>query len=485
METKKRSKRSLNVSSERRGRVACAGIVAASFLLVACNEPGDGGLGLPDDQPAAGTVVDQGEPLNVDIKVGPLEAGSFDSLDDQARVSMYAMGLSTVARAARLGGSAQSGSADEGGMSGNGEASVGGDSSDTNVLTSPVGTATAIAQIALGARGQTRAEFERLMGLSADDAANQFSKAWNMWDRWNGDPGQVAGGAVAENPLVARSMRMVLDDDLVPDPAWLHAVTSNWDSEVADLDLQSASAKEDLDSWVNERSGGLVDASAIQLDENSRLVGQNAVVFSAPWAKPFDQNNTRRNEFYTAEGPVKLVDTMHAETPARAFEDDKWTAGTLPYKGDELVLHILMPHEGTQVSPASIDEMVNVLGDVDETEVDVSLPKVDFTSSSDLLTILEDMGAPVDLGHGDFSGFGTSADEGPAVFLDQFVQQGRLIMKEKGTVAAAVTEFGGRATAPAPPPMLVFDHPYLAIIAEMQTNTPLFMTWIGDPSLVN
>lgn len=352
-----------------------------------------------DGQPPIGTVVDQGELIAVDIEVGPLAAGSFDALDDQARVSMYAMGLSTLASAMKAGSTdgSESGAGANSADATNSSADTTSDGAAVgeNALTSPVGTATAMAQIALGAQGDTRAEYERLMGMSADEAANRFSASWGLWDRWKGDVSKVTGGKVADTPLVGRSMRMVFDDQFTPNPTWKDAVTSQWKTDVTDLDLQSSSAQEDL------------------------------------------------------------------------------------------ALHLLMPHEGTTVSPTSVHDALQALSQTAADEVEVSVPKVNFTSSVSLLDVVTDMGAPEGLAEGDYSGFGSSADTGPALNLQQFVQQGHLIIKEEGTVAAVVTEHATGDTAPPPPPMLTFNRPCVAIISDTQTDTPLFMAWIGDPSLAN
>lgn len=335
----------------------------------------------------------------MDIEVGPLAAGSFDALDDQARASMYAMRLSTLASAMKAGSTdgSESGAGANSADATNSSADTTSDGAAVGetALTSPVGTATAMAQIALGAQGDTRAEYERLMGMSADEAANRFSASWGLWDRWKGDVSKVAGGKVADTPLVGRSMRMVFDDQFTPNPTWKDAVTSQWKTDVTDLDLQSPSAQEDL------------------------------------------------------------------------------------------ALHLLMPHEGTTVSPTSVHDALQALSQTAADEVEVSVPKVNFTSSVSLLDVVTDMGAPEGLAEGDYSGFGSSADTGPALNLQQFVQQGHLIIKEEGTVAAVVTEHATGDTALPPPPMLTFNRPYLAIISDTQTGTPLFMVWIGDPSLAN
>jgi len=63
-------------------------------------------------------------------------------------------------------------------------------------------------------------------------------------------------------------------------------------------------------------------------------------------------------------------------------------------------------------------------------------------------------------------------------------QQVRLIVREDGTVAAAVSEHGGMATAPNPGPTTDFhvDHPYVLRLRDLSTGLALFEAVINDPS---
>ncbi|BEP16226.1 hypothetical protein acdb102_45370 [Acidothermaceae bacterium B102] len=58
-----------------------------------------------------------------------------------------------------------------------------------------------------------------------------------------------------------------------------------------------------------------------------------------------------------------------------------------------------------------------------------------------------------------------------------------MTVDHRGTVAAAATGISGSATAAAPPVHhLTFDRPYLLLLEDTATHTPLFLASIGDPS---
>ena len=65
-------------------------------------------------------------------------------------------------------------------------------------------------------------------------------------------------------------------------------------------------------------------------------------------------------------------------------------------------------------------------------------------------------------------------------------QQVRLIVREDGTVAAAVSEHGGAAAAPNPGPTTDFhvDHPYVLRLRDLSTGLALFSSKVSLPPYI-
>jgi proteinase inhibitor I4 serpin len=65
-----------------------------------------------------------------------------------------------------------------------------------------------------------------------------------------------------------------------------------------------------------------------------------------------------------------------------------------------------------------------------------------------------------------------------------YQQQVRLIVREDGTVAAAVSKHGDGVTAPNPGPTTDFriDHPYVMRLRDLSTGVALFEAVINNPS---
>ena len=70
----------------------------------------------------------------------------------------------------------------------------------------------------------------------------------------------------------------------------------------------------------------------------------------------------------------------------------------------------------------------------------------------------------------------------PQLETTAYRQQVRLIVREDGTVAAAVSEYGGEVSAPNPGPITDFrvDHPYAMRLRDLSTGIVLFEVVINN-----
>ncbi len=85
-------------------------------------------------------------------------------------------------------------------------------------------------------------------------------------------------------------------------------------------------------------------------------------------------------------------------------------------------------------------------------------------------------------GDADFSGI---FDGNVGAFISRVLHKTRLEIDEQGTTAAAATlvemSLGTSIMAPAPFEMIV-DRPFLVALIESETDLPLFIGVIGDPT---
>jgi serpin B len=95
--------------------------------------------------------------------------------------------------------------------------------------------------------------------------------------------------------------------------------------------------------------------------------------------------------------------------------------------------------------------------------------------SHQLLDVLTAMGLPAE---GDYSGLGEDGLQ-----ISQVVQKAVLEVDEQGTEAAAATGVAVGVSAMAQEARTVtFDRPFLFLLVDSETRSPLFVTVANDPS---
>ena len=123
-----------------------------------------------------------------------------------------------------------------------------------------------------------------------------------------------------------------------------------------------------------------------------------------------------------------------------------------------------------------------------EISVDLWLPSFEVTFDKELNQDLEEMGIPTafDRERADFTGIGYTDNDLP-LYISLVRQKAVFIVDEEGTEAAAVTEVSMNECAafedPVLPQEVHFDHPFLYMILDKETDMPLFLGIMDDPSL--
>jgi serpin B len=99
------------------------------------------------------------------------------------------------------------------------------------------------------------------------------------------------------------------------------------------------------------------------------------------------------------------------------------------------------------------------------------LPKLNLP----LTNVLAKLGLPLE---GDFSGLGKGDDQ-----ITEVVQKVVMKVDQQGTKAAAATGIGVTTLAlRAQPKTITFDRPFLLLVEDTATHTPLFLTRVADPT---
>ncbi|MCU1622203.1 MAG: proteinase inhibitor serpin [Frankiales bacterium] len=332
-----------------------------------------------------------------------------------------------------------------------------------NVTVSPASAALALGQLDAGARRGTRAKIDALLHLPG----------------WNDD---VVAAYRAQRLELAGLTQLQVSNHVYsaygnpPERATLDDFATGFGSKLAQLDFTKPAATDAINADVSKDTKGLIPKLFDEpLDPSTVTVLTNALHLKADWATPFDM--TTDTPFTTDADKTVTAHMMSAHELAASYRSaDGWQSAELPYAGNQLTAYAILPPKGSTCRDVSGSTLTALTTGPSAGETTLQMPTVDLAQKHDLYDVMKALGLPMD---GDYSGLGPQADG-----ISTVVQKVVLKVDKKGTEAAAATGIGvftsGLWSGPAH--ALVLDRPYLLVIQDTKTGTPLFLARVADPT---
>lgn len=346
---------------------------------------------------------------------------------------------------------------------------------DTNPVLSPVSAYLAMGMAGLGAEGETRQEFENVLdgdmlcipdyimrNFPKEEAGMQISFANSAW----------------------------LSEGLEVKDSWLNYLSSQYMAQVWQGNLSSTECMDSINSWIKEQTRELIPAFLEEpLSPYVKAALFNTIYFKGKWKDSFEVKRTEEKEFITSGGETVLVDMMQKYHCKLDYVHTETMEGVvLPYESGNLAFIALKPTAGQSVREMyreiDFEDLELLLQGRERTLVNLQLPKFSITYDKKLNDSFIQMGLEraFDEDKADFSGIGTMPG-GENLYISLVRQKAVVYVDEEGTKAAAVTEVELRTKNAEPEPQNVFFcEPFLYMIMDMETNVPLFMGIMDDPS---
>ncbi len=348
-----------------------------------------------------------------------------------------------------------------------------------NLVMSPSSLASGLGMAYLGARGGTARTMADVLHLPA--AGGQPLDAG------------LQSRSAALRGLGGKGVTLNASDQLWADPGlparrtYLNAVATGYDAGLAKAPLMSdpEKARQEINRAIDTATRGHIpDLLPPGSLHDIGWMLTDALYLNAPWATPFDPNDTSPDTFTTATGAHVTAQFM-MNGPYRAVSADGWTAVWLPYRGGKLAMEALLPPAGPAgcalPAAAALESMTSRLaaGQPGLLSRSVVFPKVNLATQESLKPVLAGLGMG--------AAFSSSADftglSKQACCIGLVEQAATLDIGEKGTVATAATAVGVEAAAGRLlPPQVSFNRPYLLMVTAPATGEPLFMARVTNPA---
>ncbi len=359
------------------------------------------------------------------------------------------------------------------------------DSSNDNLIMSPLSLTSVLSMILLGAKGNTAVELEKALAVDDEKSKTLLGSGYkNILGSLKSSDGFTLSAAnrlyVAEGQHFENNYLMTTKDNFLAEP-----VLTNFGA--------SEQARQAINAWVeaqtNDKIKDLVKPG--MLTPETVMVLVNAIHFKGDWAMKFDPAATTKDDFHVSKDKIVQVDMMHIHDQFglmfRISELDNADVLEIPYKGDRLSMVLILPDEekgtlaGVEAKLAGMKDLHGRLQFRRKMKTEVSLPKFKVESDFDLVQTLKTLGL-VDMfqpGTADFSGMSGNQK----LHVSAVVQKAFVEVNEEGAEAAAATAGMVNLTSmPIKPPVFNCNRPFIFLIRDNLTGLTLFQGRVTDPT---
>ena len=350
---------------------------------------------------------------------------------------------------------------------------------------SPLNVYMALGMLAELTDGDSRQQVMDLLGAS--DMESLRSQANDLWNAnyWN-------DGVTAS--VLASSLW--LREDISYVDSTLETLADTYYASSFQGEMGSPELDQMFRDWLNEQTGGLLEDQVgdLSLDPDTVLALATTLYFRAKWSQEFSESANVTQAFHGPEGDVDAEFMRTSDTRFYYWGDRFGAVGLgLANRG---TMWFLLPDEGTTpeellqdgqameflFSEKLSEKGTNAWENNKLLTVNLSVPKFDINSQTDLLGGLETLGV-TDVLYPELADFSSTTQDEELVYLSQAQHGVRVAINEEGVTAAAYTAVMAAATSTEPPEEeidFVLDRPFLFCITS-QDDLPLFVGVVNQP----
>lgn len=346
-----------------------------------------------------------------------------------------------------------------------------------NSAYSPVNVYMALAMLAETTDGASRQQILDVLGLESIEQLRQ--QVGHVWNAHYCDDGQTT---------------LLLGNSLWLDSAFPYRqntaqlLAENYYVSSFHGDLGTEEMDKQLQQWLNANTGGLLQEQAenIKLDPGTVFALASTVYFAADWESGFSPKATQDMLFHCGEYDLMTPFMRQTLRFGTYYRGSNFGAVALELSGENS-MWLILPDEGYTVADIlASDEylQLTMTGRCESRglyQVNLSMPKFDVVSETDLISGLKEMGI-TDVFDPAVSDF-TAISDMPGLCVGSARHAARVTVDEEGVLAAAFTvlsTYGTSATNPPPELDFTLDRPFLFVISS-RDDLPLFAGTVAEP----
>lgn len=337
-----------------------------------------------------------------------------------------------------------------------------------NALISPLSIQLVLAMAFNGADGETKKEFEKLMGEITVEELNKY--LYNYIKTLDNDQLNIT------NSIWIRNGFKIQND-------FLKANKSYYSSDVYGADF-NAKTIEDINNWASDKTDNMIKEllsdDSLDKDKYSVMCLVNALLLDANWAKEYLGSDDTQ-EFTNITGEKKTVQTL-ITTLKSFFDDGDATGFKKELEGGKFSFVAMLPNEDIHINDyinsLTGKKLLNTLNNPQEIYTHTKMPEFCYEyNGSKIKESLHNLGIRLafDPKNADFSKIA------PEVSIDKFIHKTKISVNEVGVKAAsasaAIAIHNGIIPCEA---QVIIDRPFVYMIIDNKTNLPIFIGTVMD-----
>jgi len=361
---------------------------------------------------------------------------------------------------------------------------AGSEDNSTNIIISPLSLYLALSMLYHASDKKTKQELESFLHFENFEENRIEDTSRELLSNYGKKRKEL-------NTTIELANAVFIDNDFDVNKEYKDKVSKSLFSSVQTVDfLHSEESAASINRWVENKTHNLISEflTTDDIDVDTRMILLNVIYFKANWMNKFDKLDTADTDFTLLDNTVKRVQTMLQV--GNFFYLDSETLSSkivsLPYEDENFSMLLFLPNsEGSDslenvLDTFSTQDFNALLGSMNETELQIGLPKFKLGYRTELRTTLENIGVQTLFGNADFS----KLSEEP-VQVDNILHETMIEVSEEGVEAAGLTGsiLGTRSGVIKQITEINFDRPFLFVIQDHKNNVPLFIGKIVDPLL--
>ena len=341
-----------------------------------------------------------------------------------------------------------------------------------NSLISPLSVMLALSMTANGAKGETLAQMEVLLGGDIPiDTLNEYLHAYV-----GGLPSVEKAKLTLANSIWFKDSGFTVEEDFLQRNADYYGAAV-YKSAFDEKTLR------DINNWVKENTDGVIDKIVDQMDPYAAMYLVNTVLFDAEWQNIYHKHEVRDGTFTAIDGAKRTVSMMYSNE-SLYLDDGKATGFLKPYKNG-YSFAALLPNEGVALDDyiASLtgEGFLTTVKNAKEGPVEAAMPKFSYDYGIEMSDVLKALGmtVPFDAELADFSGLGHSSDGN--IYISCVLHKAYIAVDEKGTKAGAATAIEAPAAGDwEDRRRVILDRPFVYAIIDNTAGLPIFIGAVTD-----